>query len=388
MTKPALQELYKGSFQTRNKNGVEMHAYGSYSGYSSYSGDSGGAGSDNPYSSYSKSGSSNPYDSYTKSAADSGSKAASSAGNATGGALSSFFKSLGTKQGMQLLAGLATAVGGYQQNKSGSSLPSMPTLGGGQFGSSGNSLSAMGYTPRTGSIQAPVAGSFGYNPRQTAAPNSSYYTYGQNPETQFFQQVNPGGAPITPVPHKRGGSVTTPQRFMYGGMPAPPGAGMPGMGRPMPPPGILAPTSQPGLGRPINQPQGALAGIGPSPAPTTPLGAPPGQPGLSRPQTPQTAGFGPPITQRPLLRAQGGALSRHVQGPGDGTSDSIPARLANGEYVVDAQTVSMLGNGDNGSGAKRLDEMRQNVRKHKGAALAQGRMAPDAKPVENYMGGK
>jgi hypothetical protein len=81
------------------------------------------------------------------------------------------------------------------------------------------------------------------------------------------------------------------------------------------------------------------------------------------------------------------AMSRHVQGPGDGTSDSIPARLANGEYVMDAQTVSMLGNGDNGSGAKRLDEFRQNIRKHKGQALARGKMAPDAKPVERYMGG-
>ena len=86
--------------------------------------------------------------------------------------------------------------------------------------------------------------------------------------------------------------------------------------------------------------------------------------------------------------AGGGAPSRHVQGPGDGTSDSIPARLANGEYVIDAQTVSMLGNGDNGSGAKVLDAMRHNIRKHKGQALAKGQMAPDAKPIEHYMGGK
>jgi hypothetical protein len=84
----------------------------------------------------------------------------------------------------------------------------------------------------------------------------------------------------------------------------------------------------------------------------------------------------------------GSDVSRHVQGPGDGTSDSIPARLANGEYVIDAQTVSMLGNGDNGAGAKVLDSMRHNVRKHKGAALAKGQMAPDAKPIHKYMGGK
>jgi hypothetical protein len=91
--------------------------------------------------------------------------------------------------------------------------------------------------------------------------------------------------------------------------------------------------------------------------------------------------------------AGGGALSavsRHVKGPGDGTSDDIPARLANGEYVMDAQTVSMLGNGDNGSGAKVLDKFRENVRQHKGAALAKGKMAPDAKKTEQYLpkGGK
>lgn len=87
--------------------------------------------------------------------------------------------------------------------------------------------------------------------------------------------------------------------------------------------------------------------------------------------------------------ASGGSdVSRHVKGPGDGTSDSIPARLANGEYVMDAQTVSMLGNGDNGSGAKALDAFRSNIRKHKGAALSKGKMAPDAKQPHQYLGGK
>jgi hypothetical protein len=71
-------------------------------------------------------------------------------------------------------------------------------------------------------------------------------------------------------------------------------------------------------------------------------------------------------------------VSRHVVGPGDGTSDSIPARLANGEWVMDAQTVSMLGNGSNDAGAKKLDAWRQNLRKQKGKALARGEMAPDA----------
>jgi hypothetical protein len=79
-------------------------------------------------------------------------------------------------------------------------------------------------------------------------------------------------------------------------------------------------------------------------------------------------------------------VSRHVVGPGDGTSDDIPARLANGEYVMDAQTVSMLGNGSNDAGAKKLDAWRQNIRKQKGKALAKGEMAPDAhKNLNRYM---
>jgi len=103
----------------------------------------------------------------------------------------------------------------------------------------------------------------------------------------------------------------------------------------------------------------------------------------------QSAGYasgGAP--QGALHAAMNPGVSRHVTGPGDGTSDSIPARLANGEYVMDAQLVSMLGNGDNSAGAKRLDEFRQNVRAHKGAALAKGKMAPDAKPLHKYMGGQ
>lgn len=94
------------------------------------------------------------------------------------------------------------------------------------------------------------------------------------------------------------------------------------------------------------------------------------------------------MPQGALHAAMNPGISRHVTGPGDGTSDSIPARLANGEYVMDAQLVSMLGNGDNSAGAKRLDEFRKNVRAHKGAALAKGKMAPDAKPLHKYMGGQ
>ena len=64
--------------------------------------------------------------------------------------------------------------------------------------------------------------------------------------------------------------------------------------------------------------------------------------------------------------AKGG---RYLQGAGDGTSDSIPAtiggtqpaRLADGEFVVDARTVSELGNGSSNAGAKKLYAMMNRV---------------------------
>jgi hypothetical protein len=85
--------------------------------------------------------------------------------------------------------------------------------------------------------------------------------------------------------------------------------------------------------------------------------------------------------------ARGGMLSDpYMQGgAGDGRADTIPARLSNNEYVIDAETVAMLGNGSPDAGAKLLDQFRKNIRKHKGAALAKGKFSPDAKPVERYM---
>lgn len=81
------------------------------------------------------------------------------------------------------------------------------------------------------------------------------------------------------------------------------------------------------------------------------------------------------------------AQGRYVKGGGTGTSDSIPARLSDGEYVIDAQTVSMLGDGSSDAGAKKLDEMRESIRKHKGKSLAQGKFAPSAKGPLSYVKG-
>ena len=50
-----------------------------------------------------------------------------------------------------------------------------------------------------------------------------------------------------------------------------------------------------------------------------------------------------------------------VRGPGDGQADKVNARLADGEFVIDATTVSRLGNGSNRRGAQALEAMRRDI---------------------------
>jgi len=69
-----------------------------------------------------------------------------------------------------------------------------------------------------------------------------------------------------------------------------------------------------------------------------------------------------------------------------GRSDKIKALLSPNEYVIDAETTALLGNGSPEAGAAALDRMRANIRRHKGSALAAGAISPDAMPPEQYMG--
>ena len=54
-----------------------------------------------------------------------------------------------------------------------------------------------------------------------------------------------------------------------------------------------------------------------------------------------------------LMAARGG----EIVGPGTGTSDSIPARLSDGEFVLTAQAVRGAGNGDRDLGAARMYDL-------------------------------
>lgn len=82
--------------------------------------------------------------------------------------------------------------------------------------------------------------------------------------------------------------------------------------------------------------------------------------------------------------SDGGQL---LKGPGDGVSDSIPARigarqparLADGEFVVPARVVSELGNGSTDAGAKRLYGMMDRVQNNRKKSIGKGKVAVDSK---------
>ena len=103
------------------------------------------------------------------------------------------------------------------------------------------------------------------------------------------------------------------------------------------------------------------------------------------PQMPSIPGM--PAGHNPKFFSEGGLNSikhRYVTGAGDGTSDSIPAMLANGEFVIPADVVSSLGNGSNDSGAKILDEFLKTIRAHKHKHDAKS-LPPDSKGPLGYL---
>jgi len=72
-----------------------------------------------------------------------------------------------------------------------------------------------------------------------------------------------------------------------------------------------------------------------------------------------------PEGHNPEFFSEGGLQNRYAKGGGDGTSDSVPAMLATGEFVIPADVVAGLGNGDNEAGAGILDKFLMAIREHK-----------------------
>jgi hypothetical protein len=473
MKKPDLQEIYKGNFAKRNKDGVVTAYDGGYISYAAPDPSSQYLNYDDSSGNVTNSSGSSPLLSSGLTSGQAGAlntpvntpppnvslntlptvangDVASQQGG-LGGALSG----IGGSNLLPLVASILTAAGHASQMSAGTKLPTMPAMGNAALPALPGQNGSTGYGPAGGygyqNYAAPAAGTgLGFAPRTQApaAPLPSYYTYGQGPEQQFFQQVKPTGGAIAPVTgNKKGGHVS---RHAMGGQPnfgggqpnmlaqgtpamAPPMSGMPGpqgmqgspvMQRPMPtatPPAPPAPQMAPrpvqpgalGMAPGAQRPQmgrimGHMAEGGqPDTGHADPVGVAGPVPQVSSQPHPATSGVLSPsqanlqsvIPHRTMVgHAQGGALSgqqstqpmhsRHVQGPGDGTSDDIPARLANGEYVLSADVVSGLGNGDNGSGARRLDEFVKNVRVHKSQNASKGKLPADAKPIHKYMGGQ
>jgi hypothetical protein len=82
-----------------------------------------------------------------------------------------------------------------------------------------------------------------------------------------------------------------------------------------------------------------------------------------------------------------GALSRLVQGASGGQADEVNAALSHGEYIMDSDVVSALGDGNTEAGAAKLDKMRENIRQHKRSA-PKSKIPPKAKSPEAYMKGR
>jgi hypothetical protein len=103
-----------------------------------------------------------------------------------------------------------------------------------------------------------------------------------------------------------------------------------------------------------------------------------------------------PMTGEQNSFAGGGGISslggysdggRMLKGPGDGMSDSIPAkigskqpaRLADGEFVVPADVVSHLGNGSTDAGARQLYSMMDRIRSQR---TGKKKQAPKVNPTK------
>lgn len=207
--------------------------------------------------------------------------------------------------------------------------------------------------------------------------------YGQQGgEQSFFSNERFVPIPIAaPTAAKMGGLIQM-KHFAQGGqMPAGPqmaprraqmmqamaqqhsaGMGGPQTGRPMPPQGGLQ-QGMPPQGQRPQMPQ--------------------------RPRDPKMAyyQYGNPPVQAKAMGGLSQVHSMKIGGGADGRSDDVNAVLSDGEYVMDAETVAMLGNGSSKAGAAKLDQMRSNLRKQKGQALSRGQISPNARSPLSYLKG-
>jgi hypothetical protein len=220
-------------------------------------------------------------------------------------------------------------------------------------------------------------------------------------EHQFFQNTKfvpvpiPGQTPATPA--KMGGLIQM-KHYAQGGMAQ--GMQDPRRAQMM---AAMAQQHPAGQGGPMGMAQGRPPMMQGGAMPQRPMmpqnaqgqGMPPqgmqqGRPQMpQRPRDPKTAyyQYGNPPAQAKAMGGLSQVHSMRIGGGADGRSDDVNAVLSDGEYVMDAETVAMLGNGSSKAGAAKLDQMRSKLRQHKGKNLASGKISPNAKSPLAYLKG-
>jgi hypothetical protein len=206
-----------------------------------------------------------------------------------------------------------------------------------------------------------------------------------------YEEAAPETTPETPKMASGGlSSMKTPVASYYTfGQPADIFANL-GMRQqpPMNPPEMMAQVGQQQDAKQMQQ-QGLPQQMPPQMQQQTPQGMP--QQGIM----PQQQGMPPPMRKGGLPHrsdvpmVEGRMDFRRgsaVHGAGDGQSDDIPAMLADGEYVIDAETVAQIGNGSTKAGAQALDKFRESIRAHKRSAPI-NKIPPKTKALTSYLKG-
>ena len=177
-----------------------------------------------------------------------------------------------------------------------------------------------------------------------STPVASYYTFGQPADILANLGMRPQPPMNPPQMTPQFGQKQPPQQGQQQGMP------QQGMPQQMP---QQAPQGMPQQGMPPQMRKGGLPHIS-----------------------------NVPMTQGRMDFRRGSA----VHGAGDGQSDDIPAMLADGEYVIDAETVAQIGNGSTKAGAQALDKFREGIRAHKRSAPV-NKIPPKTKALTSYLKG-
>ena len=77
------------------------------------------------------------------------------------------------------------------------------------------------------------------------------------------------------------------------------------------------------------------------------------------------------------------SIGNYIMGNSKGQDDDVNAKLSNGEFVIPADIVADLGDGNNNAGANVLYDLMTNVRKHKRGGKV--KLPPKAKSLTSYL---